>query len=776
MIDIAERRLSLFSSIAACVLTLSAFVPARSQTFSRDLSGIPVVVHGDTIRQPFTGGINAPFHQFVDIDGDGDLDLFVFDGDQILDFYQNDGSRTSPMFRLRPHTIDVPPFLFWFRFLDLNGDGLLDLLTDDSSSGISYYRNVGTIHQPQFQLVSSPLLDSNGVPVFAGFGSLPSFVDIDGDGLLDMLSSNSLDGSINYYRNVGTPAQPLLRFVTSKFQDITIIGEDCSTGASLVRSGKSNAHGNAAVETADIDGDGAIDLFVGDQFANGLFLFANHGTPRDPCFVCVTNRYPPGGNPIVTSGFNQPSFVDIDGDGDRDLFAGVLNNQWRGGFLFYENTGSRSQPQFQRRTDDYLHVLDVGGYSHPALADVNGDSLIDLIVGNVFGQLWYFRNTGTRTVPAFVLADTAFGSITGSFSYAPAFADLDGDGTPELIVGRFDCRVIRYRRTGGSYTPVDTVRPSVSLNNAVPTFADIDGDGDLDLFVGKSNGTISFYRNDGSSLNFAPTLVTQQYAEINVGDNAKPTFTFNDESELYDLYVGNSEGRIFQYENVGTPGNAQFVLRTDRYAAIDPVRESALAFADIDGNGTRDLFVGNWRGGLHFYRNTGTMAGETIAPRPSTQFSFAENVKPDAARQHEILTSPESMSPRDRSVTLSRLLRPSTATQPIGSNEVLTDCPSLPPPLPTAFELRQNYPNPFNGGTEIVFDLPVASVVTLKIFDLLGREVATLVDGMQPAGTRSATWTAGGAASGVYLLRFEAASVEGPPQRFSRMMKMTLVR
>ncbi len=78
------------------------------------------------------------------------------------------------------------------------------------------------------------------------------------------------------------------------------------------------------------------------------------------------------------------------------------------------------------------------------------------------------------------------------------------------------------------------------------------------------------------------------------------------------------------------------------------------------------------------------------------------------------------------------------------------------PPLPPRFVLYQNYPNPFNPSTEIKYELPVQEFVTLKLYDVLGREVATLVSGRELPGTYSVMWDAGGKASGVYYCRMQA--------------------
>ncbi len=76
--------------------------------------------------------------------------------------------------------------------------------------------------------------------------------------------------------------------------------------------------------------------------------------------------------------------------------------------------------------------------------------------------------------------------------------------------------------------------------------------------------------------------------------------------------------------------------------------------------------------------------------------------------------------------------------------------------LPQRIALDQNYPNPFNPATSIPFELKTPSEVVLKVYDAMGREVATLVEGMRPAGRHVAAWNAAGLPSGVYLYRLQA--------------------
>jgi photosystem II stability/assembly factor-like uncharacterized protein len=98
------------------------------------------------------------------------------------------------------------------------------------------------------------------------------------------------------------------------------------------------------------------------------------------------------------------------------------------------------------------------------------------------------------------------------------------------------------------------------------------------------------------------------------------------------------------------------------------------------------------------------------------------------------------------------------------------------PPLPGWYRLDQNYPNPFNPATTIRFRLPVESKVALRIYDMLGRVVTTLVDGVRQAGEQSVAWDARGVASGVYVSRLEATGVRSPGENFTRDIRMVLVR
>jgi hypothetical protein len=78
--------------------------------------------------------------------------------------------------------------------------------------------------------------------------------------------------------------------------------------------------------------------------------------------------------------------------------------------------------------------------------------------------------------------------------------------------------------------------------------------------------------------------------------------------------------------------------------------------------------------------------------------------------------------------------------------------------LPRNYSLSQNYPNPFNPTTNISYQLPASSFTTLKVYDLLGREIATLVNEQKSAGTHTATFNAAALSSGMYFYQIKAGS------------------
>jgi subtilisin-like proprotein convertase family protein len=194
--------------------------------------------------------------------------------------------------------------------------------------------------------------------------------------------------------------------------------------------------------------------------------------------------------------FSSPSFVDIDGDGDMDAVMGNVNGTLRtfmnSAGVFTEATGAANP----------FNGLGVASYSSPSFADVDGDGDIDAVVGTFNGTLTTFLNNLGVFTQATGAANPFNGLDVGSSS-APSFVDLDGDGDTDAVVGADAGTLRSFQNNGaglfteltGAANPFDGVDVS---SYSSPSFADIDGDGDIDAMVGDWFGTLSGFLNDGA--------------------------------------------------------------------------------------------------------------------------------------------------------------------------------------------------------------------------------------------------------------------------------------
>lgn len=136
-----------------------------------------------------------------------------------------------------------------------------------------------------------------------------------------------------------------------------------------------------------------------------------------------------------------------------------------------------------------------------------------------------------------------------------------------------------------------------------------------------------------------------------------------------------------------------------------------------------------------------------------------------------------------------KLILSSPSILPVGGAAIHIEATSeLPPPLPEGvnnsreisspneYILEQNYPNPFNPTTTIRYQLSENSRVTLRIYDMLGKVVATLVDHIEDAGYKSVEWNANRIASGLYFYRLEVTCISNPSHFFVRVGKMILMK
>jgi Ca2+-binding RTX toxin-like protein len=250
---------------------------------------------------------------------------------------------------------------------------------------------------------------------------------------------------------------------------------------------------------ADLDGDGDLDAVIGDY--GTLRYFQNTGSASAPVYVQQTGAANPF-NGIDVGRHSAPALADLDGDGDLDAVVGERDGTLR----YFQNTGSASAPVYVQQTGaaNPFNGLDVGRHSAPALADLDGDGDLDAVVGTNDGMLRYFQNTGSASAPVYAqqagTANPFNGIDVGSYS-APTLADLDGDGDLDAVVGERDGTLRYFQNTGSAAAPVyvpqtGTANPFNGIDVGTyptPTLADLNGDGILDAAVGVMHGILGYF-------------------------------------------------------------------------------------------------------------------------------------------------------------------------------------------------------------------------------------------------------------------------------------------
>ncbi len=250
----------------------------------------------------------------------------------------------------------------------------------------------------------------------------------------------------------------------------------------------------SAPHFADIDADGDLDAFVANFDGNTRF-FQNTGTATAASFAApVTNAFSLGMEPFRALSV----LADLDGDGDLDAFIG----EDAGNIVYFRNIGTATAASFTAAVTNAFGLSNVGPIAKPSFADLDGDGDLDALVGTGRGDTLYFQNTGTATAASFTAAVTnAFGLVDVGFSASPAFADLDGDGDLDALVGNYDGNTLYFQNIGSATAAsfAAQVTNAFGLGKgtlySTPSFADIDDDGDLDLFMGQSDGNTLYFEN-----------------------------------------------------------------------------------------------------------------------------------------------------------------------------------------------------------------------------------------------------------------------------------------
>ena len=462
---------------------------------------------GDTITfTPKTAASENPFHssdfdvgtysvpRFADISGDGKPDLVVGERDGNLNYYLNESANGTITFTAKTAASDNPFDGFDVGahsipiFADISGDGKLDLVVGEEDGNLNYYLNEsanGTITFTAKTAASDNPFDGFDFEHY----SAPAFAELNGDDKIDLVSTAG-NGTLIHYLNEST--ESTIAF-TEQTHRVNLPGSDVQTTYFVPA-------------FADVNGDGKLDFVLGKQDGT-LNYYVNESTEDSITWTEKTG----GDNPF--NGFDvglasSPTFFDMDGDGDQDLVVGASN----GVLNYFRNESVGGIVTFAARTAPFS--IDVGFRGAPEFADIDGDGKVDLIAGEQTGVMNYHRNTSTTSSASFTWMRgnsnpfKPFGVIDLS---TPAFMDMDGDGDQDLVVGQYNGTLRYYlnESTTGSIvftqkTGVENPFNSIHVGQtSAPEFADIDGDGDLDLMVGSyDRGLFTFLHHYGHWVQF----------------------------------------------------------------------------------------------------------------------------------------------------------------------------------------------------------------------------------------------------------------------------------
>lgn len=631
-------------------------------SFKRNDSIVVLHINGDTLKNPFVGGFNSVQFSEIDLNLDGINDLFVFEKSEnrIIPFL-NEGILNKTSYKYAPQYIHHFPYLHdWALLRDYNCDGKMDIFTY-SSGGVAIYKNTSTSFL-SFEL-ETKLLYSNFQPnyinLYISSQDIPAIDDIDGDGDLDILTFSILGSYVEYHKNLSIETYGIcdsliyeLRnncwgfFKENISSNGVLLFDTCGYNVpSTERTRKGNKHSGSTLLTLDIDGNNSKDLVLGDVSYDNLTLLYNGDNSvglTSSSIIGQDSLFPSNNSSTVAVDINTfPAgfYLDVNNDSIKDLIVTTncyggcenSNNVW-----YYKNKNTTNFPDFDLQTTSFLQdgMIEVGEGAYPVFFDYNVDGLMDIVIGN-YGDfnpsanpthyktsLWLYKNIGTPSSPSYQLVDSDYINISSmnldieasqpTLRLIPTFGDLDNDGDEDMIIGDFKGVLHYFENTAGFGNIANFVLKTPQYagidvgNYASPQLIDLNRDLLLDLIIGKNTGYVSYYENTGDPTAPSFTLITDSLGYVKTkikgyyNGNSTP-FIFNDNGN-YKMISGSYDGGIYLYDNIDGNLNGTFSIIDSLYLNIFEGTHSFVNLADITNDGNIDLLIGNFSGGVAFYK------------------------------------------------------------------------------------------------------------------------------------------------------------------------------
>ena len=289
--------------------------------------------------------------------------------------------------------------------------------------------------------------------------------------------------------------------------------------------------GHSAPVFADIDGDGDLDAFIG-QYS------ALSGTTRDSSDIeylrnddGIFTQIEGSENPLddiqLNDFYGKPAFADIDEDGDLDAFIGNAS----GNIEYFQNEDGVFTEVIG--ADNPLNV-DIGLESAPTFADIDGDGDLDAFIGDLTGNINYFENNGNGSFIELTGASNPLAGVDRGSYATPAFVDADDDEDLDVFIGTEIGDINYFQNDSGVFNevavednPFNVIYRDLDINFSTPTFADINGDGNLEAIVGQRNGRFRTFTTD------IPAPTPENESEDIAGDVVYRFFETNGQTQFY---------------------------------------------------------------------------------------------------------------------------------------------------------------------------------------------------------------------------------------------------